>query len=89
MFVVSTGVTQPNIACETSVVGNTNTWKRKKGRAPALPIPLRRPVKEMPLDDIQIEIGDIEVREQELERQSQQLEQLIQEKTEIGQYFFF
>ena len=61
-------------------------WKHKKGPAPARPTPQRRPVKEMPIDDIQTEIGDIEVREQELERQGMQLEQMIRERTETGRW---
>ncbi|XP_065200759.1 MICAL-like protein 1 isoform X1 [Planococcus citri] len=55
-------------------------WKNKKGPAPARPIPLRRPVKEMPIEDIKIELSDIEVRQQELERQGKQLEQMIHDQ---------
>lgn len=62
----------------------TSPWKNKKGPAPARPIPLRRPVKEMPMEDINTELTDIEVRQQELERQGVQLEQSIREKTEEG-----
>lgn len=59
-------------------------WKYKKRPAPARPTPLRRPVKEMPLEDIKVELEDIEIRYQELVRQTAQLEEKIHIKTELG-----
>uniref|UniRef100_A0A1B6DSR6 BMERB domain-containing protein n=2 Tax=Clastoptera arizonana TaxID=38151 RepID=A0A1B6DSR6_9HEMI len=57
-------------------------WKRKKGPAPALPIPQRRQVKPMPIKDIRQELDDIEIKQQELERQGVKLEQTIRDKFE-------
>lgn len=62
-------------------------WKNKKRPAPARPTPLRRPVKEMPLEDIKVELEDIEIRYQELVRQTAQLEEKIHIKTELGWLF--
>lgn len=55
-------------------------WKRKKGPAPALPIPERRNVKPMAISRIRQELGDIEIKQQELERQGVAMEQKIRLK---------
>ncbi|XP_025414291.1 MICAL-like protein 1 [Sipha flava] len=55
-------------------------WKRKKGPAPQCPIPQRRRIKPMPMEDIKQELIDIEIKQQELERQGVKLEKDIRLK---------
>jgi hypothetical protein len=55
-------------------------WKRKKGPAPQCPIPQRRRIKPMPMEDIKQELLDIEIKQQELERQGVKLEKDIRLK---------
>ncbi|VVC34352.1 Hypothetical protein CINCED_3A009979 [Cinara cedri] len=55
-------------------------WKRKKGPAPQCPIPQRRRIKPMPIEDIKQELLDIEIKQQELERQGVKLEKDIRLK---------
>lgn len=57
-------------------------WKRKKGPAPALPVPQRRNIKPLPTSAIRTELDSIEVQQQGLERQGVRLEQIIREKCE-------
>lgn len=55
-------------------------WKRKKGPAPQCPIPQRRRIKPMPMENIKQELLDIEIKQQELERQGVKLEKDIRLK---------
>lgn len=59
-------------------------WKRKKGPAPQCPIPQRRRIKPMPMEDIKQELLDIEIKQQELERQGVNLEKDIRLKCNEG-----
>lgn len=59
-------------------------WKRKKGPAPQCPIPQRRRIKPMPMEDIKQELLDIEIKQQELERQGVKLEKDIRLKCNEG-----
>lgn len=59
-------------------------WKRKKGPAPQCPIPQRRRIKPMPMEDIKQELIDIEIKQQELERQGVKLEKDIRLKCNEG-----
>lgn len=61
-------------------------WKRKKGPAPQCPIPQRRRIKPMPMEDIKQELLDIEIKQQELERQGVKLEKDIRLKCNEGMY---
>lgn len=62
-------------------------WKRKKGPAPQCPIPQRRRIKPMPLEDIKQELLDIEIKQQELERQGVKLEKDIRLKCNEGMLY--
>ncbi|XP_025831985.1 MICAL-like protein 1 [Agrilus planipennis] len=57
-------------------------WKRRKGPAPARPIPQRRQIKPLPVAEIRRELDFIEIQQQGLERQGVRLEQIIREKCE-------
>lgn len=52
-------------------------WKRKKGQAPALPIPQRRRITPLPLPEFYRELEDLEIQQRELERQGVTIEQTI------------
>lgn len=54
-------------------------WRKKKGPAPARPIPPKRIVKKLPRKAINQELMDIEVKQGELERQGVKLEKTIRE----------
>ncbi|KAK9504550.1 hypothetical protein O3M35_010863 [Rhynocoris fuscipes] len=55
-------------------------WRRKKAPAPPLPLPKRRPVQAMPIQNIRQELHDIEIKQQGLERQGVALENKIRDK---------
>ncbi|XP_073984997.1 MICAL-like protein isoform X3 [Rhodnius prolixus] len=55
-------------------------WRRKKAPAPPLPLPKRRPVQPMPIQNIRQELHDIEIKQQGLERQGVALENKIRDK---------
>lgn len=57
-------------------------WKRRKGPAPSLPIPPRKVLQMLPLEDIRHELEVIEVQQQGLEKQGVQLEKMIRERCE-------
>lgn len=57
-------------------------WKRRKGPAPSLPVPPKRVLQMLPIQEIKHELEVIEVQQQGLERQGVQLEKMIREKTE-------
>lgn len=59
-------------------------WKRRKGPAPALPLPLpeRKTIKMLPLKEIRQELDIIETQQQGLEKQGVILEQMIRERCE-------
>ena len=57
-------------------------WKKKKGPAPARPIPPKRSVKKLPLKAVNVELVDIEIKQLELERQGVDLEKTIREVCE-------
>lgn len=59
-------------------------WKRRKGPAPSLPIPPRKVLQMLPLEDIRHELEVIEVQQQGLEKQGVQLEKMIRERCEGG-----
>lgn len=59
-------------------------WKRKKGPAPQCPIPQRRRIKPMPIEDVKQALLDIEIKQQELERQGVKLEKDIRLKCNEG-----
>ena len=54
-------------------------WRKKKGPAPARPIPPKRTVKKLARKVINQELTDIEVKQGELERQGVKLEKTIRE----------
>ena len=54
-------------------------WRKKKGPAPARPIPPKRTVKKLARKAINQELTDIEVKQGELERQGVRLEKTIRE----------
>lgn len=57
-------------------------WKRRKGPAPALPIPPRRILQMLPLQEIRHELDIIEVQQQGLEKQGVILEKMIRDRCE-------
>merc|ERR1712223_257061 len=57
-------------------------WKKKKGPAPARPIPPKRQVKKLPRKAVNMELVDIEIKQLELERQGVDLEKTIREVCE-------
>lgn len=59
-------------------------WKRRKGPAPSLPVPPKRGIPMLPIEEIRHELEVIEVQQQGLEKQGVQLEKIIREKTEGG-----
>ncbi|XP_043258667.1 MICAL-like protein 1 isoform X2 [Colletes gigas] len=59
-------------------------WKRKKGPAPPCPMPYKRKVKILSLEDVKLELDEIELQQQGLEKQGVRLEQLIRNKCESG-----
>ncbi|KAI5718452.1 hypothetical protein M8J77_021419 [Diaphorina citri] len=46
-------------------------WRRKKGHAPPVPIPQRRTIAPMSMENVKRELADIEIKQQELERQGE------------------
>ncbi|XP_060527701.1 F-actin-monooxygenase MICAL3 [Cylas formicarius] len=70
---------------ENLAVPNKSTygkWKRRKGQAPARPIPERRIIKSLPMSEIRRELDTIEIQQQGLEKQGVRLEQIIRDKCE-------
>lgn len=70
--------------------GNVNKssygkWKRRKGPAPALPIPPKKTLQMLPLQEIRHELEVIEVQQQGLEKQGVMLEKMIRERCEGGE----
>lgn len=57
-------------------------WKRRKGPAPSLPIPSRKVIQMLPLQEIRHELEVIEVQQQGLEKQGVMLEKMIRERCE-------
>ncbi|XP_055302278.1 kinesin-related protein 4 isoform X2 [Sitodiplosis mosellana] len=57
-------------------------WKRRKGPAPTLPIPPRKVIQMLPLQEIRHELEVIEVQQQGLEKQGIMLEKMIRERCE-------
>lgn len=57
-------------------------WRRRKGPAPPRPMPQRRVIRKLPLQQLQRELHDIEVQQTELERQGVLLEKAIRARTE-------
>ncbi|XP_030378616.1 MICAL-like protein 1 isoform X2 [Scaptodrosophila lebanonensis] len=57
-------------------------WKRRKGPAPALPIPQRKVLQMLPLQEIRHELEIIEVQQQGLEKQGVILEKMIRDRCE-------
>ncbi|GAB0093325.1 MICAL-like [Sergentomyia squamirostris] len=57
-------------------------WKKRKGPAPALPVPPKRVLEMLPMQEILHELEVIEVQQQGLEKQGIKLEKLIREKCE-------
>ncbi|TMW43853.1 hypothetical protein DOY81_011067 [Sarcophaga bullata] len=57
-------------------------WKRRKGPAPALPIPARKSLQMLPLQEIKHELEIIEVQQQGLEKQGVILEKMIRDRCE-------
>lgn len=57
-------------------------WKRRKGAAPPLPIPPRKVIQMLPLQEIRHELEVIEVQQQGLEKQGVMLEKMIRERCE-------
>ncbi|KAF2357394.1 protein of unknown function DUF3585 [Trinorchestia longiramus] len=60
----------------------TADWRRRKGPAPPRPMPQKRAIKKLPLQQVQQELQDIEVQQMELERQGVLLEKSIRARTE-------
>lgn len=68
-----------------SIIVNKSTqgqWKRRKGRAPSRPIPQRRHIKPLPLQEIKRELEVIEIQQQGLEKQGVRLEEIIRNRSE-------
>ncbi|XP_055710374.1 MICAL-like protein 1 isoform X2 [Phlebotomus papatasi] len=57
-------------------------WKKRKGPAPALPVPPKRVLQMLPLQEILHELEVIEVQQQGLEKQGIMLEKIIRERCE-------
>lgn len=57
-------------------------WKRRKGPAPALPVPPRKVLQMVPLQEIRHELEVIEVQQLGLEKQGVMLEKMIRERCE-------
>lgn len=57
-------------------------WKRRKGPAPSLPVPPRKVIQMLPLQEIRHELEVIEVQQQGLEKQGVTLEKMIRERCE-------
>ncbi|XP_037030174.1 nucleolar protein dao-5 isoform X2 [Bradysia coprophila] len=57
-------------------------WKRRKGPAPALPVPPRKILQMVPLQEIRHELEVIEVQQLGLEKQGVMLEKMIRERCE-------
>ncbi|XP_037938439.1 calponin homology domain-containing protein DDB_G0272472-like isoform X2 [Teleopsis dalmanni] len=57
-------------------------WKRRKGPAPALPIPPKKVLQMLPLQEIRHELEIIEVQQQGLEKQGVILEKMIRDRCE-------
>lgn len=57
-------------------------WKRRKGPAPSLPVPPRKIIQMLPLQEIRHELEVIEVQQQGLEKQGIMLEKMIRERCE-------
>lgn len=57
-------------------------WKRRKGQAPSRPIPQRRTIKSIPMNEVRQELELIEIQQQGLEKQGVRLEQIIRERCE-------
>lgn len=57
-------------------------WKRRKGPAPSLPIPPRKVIQMLPLQEIRHELEVIEVQQLGLEKQGVILEKMIRERCE-------
>lgn len=57
-------------------------WKRRKGPAPALPVPPRKVLQMVPLEEIRHELEVIEVQQIGLEKQGVMLEKMIRERCE-------
>ncbi|XP_037918777.1 MICAL-like protein 1 isoform X2 [Hermetia illucens] len=60
-------------------------WKRRKGPAPALPVPPKKVLQMLPLQEIRHELEIIEVQQQGLEKQGVMLEKMIRERCEGGE----
>lgn len=76
-----------NVNDESSQVFSPNKssygkWKRRKGPAPSLPIPTRKVIQMLPLQEIRHELEVIEVQQQGLEKQGIMLEKMIRERCE-------
>lgn len=76
---------EANILCGNVNKSSFGKWKRRKGPAPALPIPPRKTLQMLPLDDIRHELEVIEVQQQGLEKQGVMLEKMIRERCEGGE----
>lgn len=57
-------------------------WKRRKGPAPSLPVPPRKVLQMVPLQEIRHELEVIEVQQLGLEKQGVMLEKMIRERCE-------
>lgn len=57
-------------------------WKKRKGPAPSRPVPQKRTIKALPMNEIRRELDLIEIQQQGLERQGVRLEQIIRERFE-------
>lgn len=57
-------------------------WKRRKGPAPQIPLPQKKVLQMLPLQEIRHELEVIEVQQQGLEKQGVQLEKMIRERCE-------
>lgn len=80
----------PSNAEVDALYGNANKssygkWKRRKGPAPALPIPPKKALQMLPLHEIRHELEVIDVQQQGLEKQGIILEKMIRERCEGGE----
>ncbi|XP_067128414.1 MICAL-like protein 1 isoform X2 [Centruroides vittatus] len=62
------------------VTSKPKQWRRKKRPAPSVPVPRKREIKMIPIENIKAEMLDIEKKQQQLEKRGRELEMLIRER---------
>lgn len=75
-------LSSPEPDCVYSNKSSFGKWKRRKGPAPSLPVPPRKVLQMVPLQEIRHELEVIEVQQLGLEKQGVMLEKMIRERCE-------